>query len=146
MLVEASDSDKGAGGGVMPEELPGDPVAILGALLLVGGSVVLLRWLDARTSRGGLERIYGGFLLVNLAAILPELTMTTTAMVLGDFRMAEGVLAASALWRVAFCGLLGMALPPARNPLLPGRSLANLLPAVAGLPHYRCRDSLHDLQ
>jgi hypothetical protein len=115
--------DAVAGGSEMPEELPFNPVAILGAAVLLGGAVGLLRWLDAWAPRGGLERTYGGFLLVNLAAVLPELAVAATALGLGDFRMAEGA--------IALCGLLATALPAGRNPLLPGRSLANLLPAVA---------------
>ena len=115
----------------MPEELPFNPVAILGAVLLLGGAVQLLRWLGTGGPQGGPERTYPGFLLVNLAAVLPELVMAVTALALSDFRLAEGVVAASVLWRLGLCGLLGMALPTGRNPMLPGRSLANLLPAVA---------------
>ena len=114
----------------MPEELVLDPMAILGAVLLAGGAAGLLRWLDAWAPWGGLERSYRGILLVNLAAILPELTVAATALALRDLRLAEGALAASALWRFGMCGLLGMALPTGRNPLLPGRNLANFLPAV----------------
>ena len=117
----------------MPEELTFNPVAILAAAVLLGGAVVLLRWMDAWAPRGGLERTYGGLLLVSLAVVLPELTVAVTALSLGNLAMAEAALAASALWRFGACGLLAMALPPTRNPLLPGRSLANLLPAVVVL-------------
>jgi len=100
-------------------------------MLLLGGSVGLLRWLDAWIPWGGLERTYRGFLLATLAAVLPELVVAATALGLKGPLMAEGVMASSVLWRLGSCGLLAMVLPPGRNPLLPGRNLANLLPAVA---------------
>ena len=109
-------------------------MTILGAVLLVGGAVGLLRWLDAWAPWGGLEGTYGGILLVNLAVVLPELAVAATALCLRDFRMAQGTLAASAIWRFGLCGLLAMALPTVRNPLLPGRSLGGpVSPAVVVL-------------